>query len=97
MTARLLFDSLDIVKEYMRSDEDDIDNTLIEMFVDMAERKVRKIAGMNEEDFVTNADAMRPPVLYATAYMLEHRQDADHAELDITLRALVAQERDVPV
>lgn len=97
MTARLLFDNLDIVKEYLKSDEDDIEDTLIEMTVDMAERKLMKIAGMNEIEFVTNAVAMKLPVLYATAYLLEHRQEADHAELDITLRALVAQERDVPV
>ena len=96
MTARLLFDDLTIVKEYLRYD-DDTDDSLIEMFETAAERKVMKIAGKSEEDFVACADAMRPPVLYATAYMLEHRQEADHAELDITLRALVAQERDVPV
>lgn len=96
MTARLLFEDLTIVKEYMRYD-DDTDDNLIEMFETAAERKVMKIAGMSEEDFVSRADAMRPPVLYATTYMLEHRQEADHAELDITLRALVAQERDVPV
>lgn len=96
MTARLLFEDLTLIKDYMRYD-DDTDDSIIEMFEVAAERKVMKIAGMSEEDFVANAEAMRPPVLYATAYMLEHRQEADHAELDITLRALVAQERDVPV
>lgn len=93
----LLFDDLTLVKEYLKSDDDDIDDNLIEMFETAAERKVMKIAGKDEEEFVINAEAMRPPVLYAAAYMLEHRNEADHAELDITLRALVAQERDVPV
>lgn len=92
----LLFDDLELLKKYMRYDEDAEDD-VIEMVGDMAERKVMKIAGKSQEDFVADAVVYRIPVAYATSYMLEHRQEADHAELDITLRALVAQERDVPV
>lgn len=92
----LIFDNLDIVKSYLRQDADD-DDDLIEMFVDKAESKVMKIAGMSEEEYVAAAKIMKLPVLYATAYFYEHREEADHKELDLTLRALLAQERNVPL
>ena len=36
---------------------------------------------------------LRTAILYATAYLYEHREEADHARLLLTLRALLAGER----
>ncbi|KXB91596.1 hypothetical protein HMPREF3182_00818 [Megasphaera hutchinsoni] len=34
-------------------------------------------------------------MMYATAYLYEHRDEADHEALIVTLRALLSGERDV--
>lgn len=96
VAERLIFNNLDDIKSYLRQDADD-DDVLIELLVNSAERKVMKIAGKTEEEFAASANTMKLPVLYATAYFYEHREEADHKELDLTLRALLAQERDVPL
>lgn len=36
---------------------------------------------------------LRTAILYAMAYLYEHREEADHARLLLTLRALLAGER----
>lgn len=92
----ILFDDLTEIKEYLRQDFDD-DDGIIELLATSAERKVMGIAGMTAEEFAEQTDYMKLPVLYATSYLYEHREEADHAELDRTLRALLAQERNVPI
>lgn len=93
----ILFDDLTVVKSYMRIDADDDDTLLSEIIEPAAEFKVMGIAGYDLETFMAKAANMKLPVLYATAYLYEHREEADHKELDETLRALLAQERNVPL
>lgn len=87
--------TLEEAKAYMRID-DEVDDCIIELLIDPAERKVRKIAGKTEDEFEELAKYMKLPVLYTLSYMYEHREEADYQELDLTLRALLAQERITP-
>ena len=91
----ILFDDLTLVKSYMRIDADDDDDLIREIIEPAAEFKVMSIAGYDLDTFIARAPKL--PVLYATAYLYEHREEADHQELDETLRALLAQERTVPL
>ena len=93
----ILFDDLTAVKSYLRLDFDDDDTLLSEIIEPAAEFKVMSIAGYDLETFIARAASMKLPTLYATAYLYEHREEADHQALDETLRALLAQERNVPL
>ena len=87
--------NLEEAKSFMRIDDNE-DDWLIELLIDPAERKVIKISGKTEEEFAELAKYMKLPVLYALSYMYEHREEADYQGLDVTLRALLAQERITP-
>ena len=73
--------SLKEVKNYLRIEFDD-DNKLLEI--------VR-----TDDIAVLNADkkTYKTAVLYAVAYLYENREKADHNEMKLTLRALLANFR----
>jgi len=81
--------SLDEMKNYLRvdtSEDDDLISTLIKSAEKMCISIVRK-----EEDEVIkeNFEEYKVAVLYGTAYLYEHREEADHHELTITLRSML--------
>ena len=43
----------------------------------------------NTAELTAARETMRVAVLYALGYMYEHREDADHRELTLTLRSLL--------
>lgn len=76
--------TIDEVKDYLRLDgnaEDDFLQTLIVT----AEQLCTDIARTEISDKPT----ARIAVLYAIAYLYEHREEADHKALTLTLRALL--------
>lgn len=80
--------SLDEMKQYLRVDYDD-DDSLIEYLLSGAEKicmDVMRTDDMNA--FIAEPNA-KTAVLYTVAYLYEHREDADHHALMITLRALL--------
>ena len=84
--------TLDEVKTYLRvasSDEDD----LIQNLISAAEKLVQDIARFSDEEWEANEEAvlarMRIAVLYTIAYLYEHREEADHCQLNLTLRSLL--------
>ena len=75
-------------KEYLRIDtnaEDDIVRKLLRA----AESLCMDVARLDEEEFKACGAIARTAVLYALAYFYEHRDDADHKALTLTLRALL--------
>jgi uncharacterized phage protein (predicted DNA packaging) len=83
---------LDEAKKYLRvdaSDEDDV----IRQELDAAENLVAAVLRKDSlED--ENSPIVVVAVLYALAYLNEHREEADHHALTITLRNLLFGERD---
>lgn len=79
--------SLDEMKGYLRVDFND-DDALIESFIVTGENLCADIARLSVAEL-----AMMPTskiaVMYAVAYLYEHREDADHHQLSISLRSLL--------
>ena len=79
---------LDEAKTYLRVDSADED-TLILSLLETAEELVRDISRLPDEEFEENDNKVRIAVLYATAYLYENREKANHKDLTLTLRALL--------
>lgn len=81
--------TLDEAKEYLRVDSGDEDTLLLSLLL-AAQNICMDVARISEEkDFSGDADNAKAAVLYALAYLYEHREEADHRELMLTLRALL--------
>lgn len=80
--------SLKDLKQYLRVDATSED-VLIENFGKAAERLVRDVL---RED-VPASDVVRVAILYAASYLYEHREEADHHALLLTLRSILFGER----
>ena len=79
---------LEEMKAYLRVDGDEEDG-LIEKLMETAERLSKDVA---RDDALSTA-TMRMAMLYATAYLYEHREEADHNDLLLSLRALLMGDR----
>jgi len=81
--------TLDEAKEYLRVDSGDEDSLLLSLLA-AAQNICMDVARISEEaDFSGDADNAKAAVLYTVAYLYEHREEADHRELLLTLRALL--------
>lgn len=75
---------LDEMKGYLRVDFDD-DDELIERFVIAGQADITRLS----EDELEKIPSSKIAVMYAVAYLYEHREDADHHQLTISLRSLL--------
>ena len=83
---------LEEAKQYLRVDANDEDD-VIQQELDAAESLVASVLrkdGLEDE----SSPIVVVAVLYALAYLNEHREEADHHALTITLRNLLFGERD---
>ena len=81
--------SLEEMKNYLRVDTSEDDN-LISTLIQSAEKMCLAIARKNEEEIIReNFEEYKVAVLYRAAYLYEHREEADHHELTITLRSML--------
>ena len=81
--------TLEELKEYLRIDTPDED-TLLEGFLATAESLCTAVARAEDaEDYASLGGPAKTAVLYAASYLYEHRDEADHRELTLTLRALL--------
>ena len=84
--------SLDEAKKYLRVDANDEDDVILQE-LDAAESRVASVLRKDSlEDESSSITVVA--VLYALAYLNEHREEADHHALTITLRNLLFGERD---
>ncbi|MCD7751558.1 MAG: head-tail connector protein [Lachnospiraceae bacterium] len=91
------FITVDDAKTYLRMDSSDED-ALIGVLLDSAFILCADVARLTEEQRSTLSngeelegisEVMRIAVLYALGYLYEHREEADHHDLTITLRSLL--------
>ena len=80
--------TLEEMKNYLRVDYDE-DDALIESMVRASERLCMDVARMDDEGEFAKVENAKIAVLYAAAYLYEHREEADHRALTLTLRALL--------
>ncbi len=80
---------LDEAKNYLRVDTAEED-ALITGLISSAQQLCMAIVRVDDaETFETLGDTAKTAVLYAVAYLFEHREEADHHALTLTLRSLL--------
>lgn len=81
--------TLEEVKIYLRVDDDDFEDALIEGLMTASEALCLDVIRGNGEVSLVDYSQARLAFLYAVAYLYEHREEANHQELTLTLRALL--------
>ena len=84
--------SLEEAKNYLRVDTAD-DDTLIQNILIAAEKLCMDILRTDEQSVLEAEPNAKVAVLYAAAYLYEHREEADHKSLTLSLRALLSGNR----
>ena len=79
---------MDEIKKYLRVDFDD-DDVLIRNIMESAQTLCMDVARITDEDAFEEEPCARIAVMYAVAYLYEHREDADHHQLVMDLRSLL--------
>lgn len=81
--------SLDEMKQYLRVDFSD-DDAFLEDALQSAETLCADVARLSSEDFAKVKEPVaKIAIMYAVAYWYEHREDADHHDLTLSLRSLL--------
>lgn len=80
--------SLEEMKQYLRVDFED-DDSIITALITGAQKLCMDILRTDSADVLTQADNGKVAVMYAVAYFYEHREEADHHALTLTLRSLL--------
>ena len=86
--------SVDEMKNYLRVDYED-DDVLLKQMILSAERTCMDILRVDDEDDLYKVENGKLAVMFTVAYLYEHREEADHRQLDLTLRALLFGSREV--
>ena len=81
--------TLEEAKEYLRIDED-YDDGLIDGLIATAQSLCLTILRKEEQDLDGDSPQLKTAIFYAVAYLYEHREEADHKGLILTLRALLS-------
>ena len=84
--------TLEEAKSYLRVDFDDEDE-MIESLIQSSIKHSMDIARVDSEEELSKNPNGKIAVLYMTAYLYEHREEADYSELNLTLRALLFGDR----
>jgi len=80
--------ALEEAKQYIRVDSADEDE-FISGLLETGEKLCADVARMDAAELESHLPMARIAVLYAAAYLYEHREQADHGELVGTLRSLL--------
>ena len=80
--------TLEEMKQYLRVDYED-DDQLITDFITSAEQLCRDVLRVDEEADLSGDGKVKTAAMYAVAYLYEHREEADHHDLILTLRSLL--------
>lgn len=80
--------TLEETKQYLRVDSVDEDD-FISGLLKTGEQMFRDVARLEEQELEQHLSMARIAILYVTAYLYEHREQADHDDLVQTLRSLL--------
>ena len=76
------------MKKYLRVDFDD-DDALLEGIIVQSQQICMDVARFSDFEDFEKQPVSKIAVMYAVAYLYEHREDADHRALTVGLRALL--------
>lgn len=76
------------MKNYLRVDYED-DDTLLSFLIEEAQHICMDVARMDDAAVFEKELVARIAVMYAVAYLYEHREEADHHALVLGLRNLL--------
>lgn len=82
------------MKNYLRVDSLD-DDALIGDMITSAEKQCMDILRTDDETALSSVENGKLAVMFVTAYFYEHREEADHHAMNLTLRALLFGSREV--
>ncbi len=80
--------TLDEVKGYLHLDTDE-DDDRVQDSLNKAYQLCLSISRLDEESFEAASGSTREAVLYTTAYLYTHREEADYKELTVNLRHML--------
>ena len=80
--------TLEEMKNYLRVDYDD-DDALLEGIIVQSQQICMDVARSSDFEDFEKQPVSKIAVMYAVAYLYEHREDADHRALTVGLRALL--------
>lgn len=80
--------TLNEMKNYFRVGFND-DDALLRNIMESAQKICMDVARTEDEDAFEEEPSARIAVMYAVAYLYEHREEADHHALTLSLRALL--------
>ena len=84
--------SLEEAKGYLRVDSCDED-ALIQSLLESSEGLCRDVARLKAGEEPEDVQVLRTAVYYALGYLYEHREEADHNALTLSLRSFLCGER----
>ena len=80
--------SLPKAKEYLRIDTDAEDD-IVRKLLRASEQLCLDVSRLSADEFKACGAIAKTAVLYTVGYLYEHRDDADHKALTMTLRSLL--------
>ena len=84
--------TLEEMKQYLRIDHADDDGILTDI-IGAAEKLCMAVARVTDEEAFAESQNAKIAVMFAVAYLYEHREEADHKALTLSLRALLTDIR----
>ncbi|MBR0289668.1 MAG: phage gp6-like head-tail connector protein [Selenomonadaceae bacterium] len=75
-------------KEYLRVD-DIAEDALIENLLKAAQKQCEDISRLETEEFEAAGETAKIATLFTLGYLYEHREEANHSSLNLTLRSLL--------
>ena len=84
--------TLEEMKQYLRVDFPD-DDAILTDIIGASERLCMAVARVSDEESFLQSQNAKIAVMYAVAYLYEHREEADHKALTLSLRALLTDIR----
>lgn len=79
--------TVDEAKNYLRIDNEE-DDGLVEAMLNTAVQLCTDVSRLSEEEFLSSP-LSKVAVLFTLGYLYEHREEAAHHELTLTLRSLL--------
>ena len=76
------------MRDYLRVDHED-DDRLLSNLIEQGQQLCMDVARITDEDVFEETTGARIAVMYAVAYLYEHREEADYKALTLGLRALL--------
>jgi len=80
--------SLEEMKQYLRVDFED-DDQLITDLISSSASLCKDVLRTDDNAVLARAGNGKAAVMYTVAYLYEHREEADHHDLILTLRSLL--------